>query len=69
MSKTHIGLADIFAARKRIASTIQHTAMVQSPSLTQMSGHPVYLKLEHRQTTGTAGGECCKKWCCGCFNG
>ncbi|MET3523246.1 hydroxyectoine utilization dehydratase EutB [Mesorhizobium abyssinicae] len=45
-------LADIRAARERIAGKVERTPTVQSQSLTDRIGHPVHLKLEHRQTTG-----------------
>lgn len=53
MNKSTIGLADIFSARKRIAGQIESTALVQSPSLSQSCGNDVFLKLEHRQITGS----------------
>lgn len=40
-------------ARQRIAGTILRTPVVPSQSLTQASGHPVHLKLEHLQKTGS----------------
>lgn len=46
--------ADAFIkARHRIAGTVLRTPAVLSPSLTQMCGAPVHLKLEHLQTTGS----------------
>ncbi|WP_292351508.1 hydroxyectoine utilization dehydratase EutB [Mesorhizobium sp.] len=45
-------LADIRAARERIAGKVERTPTVQSQSLTDRIGHPVHLKLEHHQTTG-----------------
>ena len=53
MSKQHIGLAEIFAARKRILGLVEETALVHSFSLSDSAGVPVYLKLEHRQITGS----------------
>ncbi|WP_189379575.1 MULTISPECIES: hydroxyectoine utilization dehydratase EutB [unclassified Mesorhizobium] len=47
-----ITLADIRAARERIAGKVERTPNVQSQSLTDRIGHPVHLKLEHHQTTG-----------------
>lgn len=46
-------LADFEAARARIASLIDRTAMAASASLTEHCGVPVLLKLEHRQVTGS----------------
>lgn len=48
-----ITLSDIQAARQRIAGKIAPTATVLSASLSEISGAPVFLKLEHRQTTGS----------------
>ncbi|TGQ29257.1 hydroxyectoine utilization dehydratase EutB [Mesorhizobium sp. M4B.F.Ca.ET.190.01.1.1] len=45
-------LADIRAARERIADKVERTPTVQSPSLTDRVGQPIHLKLEHHQTTG-----------------
>lgn len=49
---TQISLPDIRAARERIADKIERTPTVPSRSLSQHLDAPVYLKLEHRQTTG-----------------
>jgi len=48
-----VTLADIKAARQRIAGKIAPTPTVPSLSLTEIAGAPVFLKLEHRQTTGS----------------
>lgn len=48
-----LGLDDVLAARRRIVGRVRRTAMVASDSLTECAGAPVYLKLEHRQTTGS----------------
>ncbi|MER9951352.1 hydroxyectoine utilization dehydratase EutB [Mesorhizobium sp. M0047] len=48
-----IALADIRIARERIANKIERTPTVLSHSLSERCGVPVYLKLEHRQTTGS----------------
>lgn len=46
--------ADAFdEARHRVAGTVLRTPAVPSPSLAQMCGAPVHLKLEHLQTTGS----------------
>ncbi len=47
-----IGLAEIEAARERIAGRVRRTFCDPSPSLTERAGHPVWLKLEHQQITG-----------------
>jgi threonine dehydratase len=48
-----VTLNDIQAARQRIADKIERTATVRSASLSEITGAPVFLKLEHRQTTGS----------------
>jgi threonine dehydratase len=48
-----VTLNDIQAARLRIADKIEQTATVSSVSLSEIAGAPVFLKLEHRQTTGS----------------
>jgi threonine dehydratase len=53
MTTNDITIADIRAARQRIAARIERTPTVLSPSLSGYLGAPVYLKLEHRQTTGS----------------
>jgi threonine dehydratase len=53
MAKASINLAAIEAACVRIGSTIHRTRMEQSASLTQTTGVPVHLKLEHQQRTGS----------------
>ncbi|MER8366386.1 hydroxyectoine utilization dehydratase EutB [Mesorhizobium sp. M0991] len=52
MTTSRISLADIRAARQRIAGKVERTPTVTSRSLSQHLGAAVYLKLEHRQTTG-----------------
>lgn len=47
-----VSLADILAARKRIAGRIVETPMMRDVGLERRCGVPVYLKLEHHQTTG-----------------
>lgn len=46
-----IGLADINAARTAIAGMIRRTPLDPSPSLSEMAGVRVFLKLEHQQIT------------------
>ncbi|BCG89882.1 hydroxyectoine utilization dehydratase EutB [Mesorhizobium sp. 113-3-9] len=48
-----VSLSDIHAARERIRNKVERTPTVTSQSLTERFGVPVYLKLEHRQTTGS----------------
>lgn len=48
-----VPLAAIEQARRRIAGQVLRTPTRLSPSLTERSGVPVYLKLENRQTTGS----------------
>ncbi|TJV42537.1 MAG: hydroxyectoine utilization dehydratase EutB [Mesorhizobium sp.] len=48
-----VTLADIRAARERIAGKVERTATVRSPGLSEQLGVPVHLKLEHRQITGS----------------
>ena len=46
--------ADAFhQAQTRIRGRIRPTPLAHSPSLTEMAGAPVYLKLEHHQNTGS----------------
>jgi threonine dehydratase len=45
--------SDIEAARARIAGKVERTSTLPSPSLSELCGVPVHLKLEHRQTTGS----------------
>ncbi|MER9967325.1 hydroxyectoine utilization dehydratase EutB [Mesorhizobium sp. M0060] len=52
MTASQISLSDIHAARERIAGKVERTLTVTSRSLSYHLGAPVYLKLEHRQTTG-----------------
>ncbi len=47
-----IGLEEIEAARGRIAGRVRRTFCDASPSLSEQTGYPVWLKLEHQQITG-----------------
>ncbi len=47
-----IGLEEIEAARDRIEGRVRRTFCDPSPSLSELVGHPVWLKLEHQQITG-----------------
>ncbi len=53
MSVDKITLDKIETARKNISSTIHPTPIIESLSLSQMCGTPVFLKLEHQQLTGS----------------
>jgi threonine dehydratase len=48
-----VTLQDIEAARQRIAGKVERTPAVASHSLSEITGVPVHLKLEHRQITGS----------------
>lgn len=48
-----VTLQDIIDAGRRIEGRIERTATLLSPSLSRQLGHPVHLKLESRQTTGS----------------
>jgi threonine dehydratase len=48
-----IGLPQIEAARTRIAETIRPTPVDASPTLSELTGVPVWLKCEHHQHTGS----------------
>ena len=47
-----VDIADIHAARDRIAGLVRLTPVKPSPSLSALAGGPVWLKCEHRQETG-----------------
>lgn len=49
---TAITLADIHAARRRIAGVAARTPLIPSPALSRVAGAQVYLKLENLQPTG-----------------
>lgn len=48
-----VGIAEIEAARGRIAGTVRATPVEVSQSLGEIAGVPVWLKLEHQQRTGS----------------
>ena len=48
-----ITIDDIERAKETIASTIRPTPVNPSPSLSELAGAPVFLKLEHHQVTGS----------------
>lgn len=50
--KNSVALRDIWKARHRIATIIRRTPLVYSPSLSDLTGSSVYLKLENLQDTG-----------------
>jgi threonine dehydratase len=47
-----IGPSEIEAARDRIRGHVRRTFCDPSPSLSELAGQPVWLKLEHQQITG-----------------
>ncbi|SOE16496.1 threonine dehydratase [Hoeflea halophila] len=53
MTRTFVDLNEIERARAAIAATVRMTAVNVSPSLSDLSGVPVHLKLEHTQLTGS----------------
>jgi threonine dehydratase len=53
MSTDRVTLEDIEAARERIAGKVVRTPVVASPTLSERTGVPIHLKMEHRQTTGS----------------
>jgi threonine dehydratase len=48
-----VTLADIYAARERVAPVIQVTALDRSDTLSRLIGRPVLLKAEYAQRTGS----------------
>ncbi len=50
---SHVGIDRIESARDRIAGLIRHTPVEASASLSRIAGHPVHLKFEHQQFTGS----------------
>ncbi len=53
MNTNAITIDDIKAARQRLADYIRYTPVAESPSLTQLTKQPIYLKLEHQQITSS----------------
>lgn len=53
MLEPFVDLQEIVEARNAIAATIRPTPVNASPSLSDLSGVPVHLKLEHMQITGS----------------
>lgn len=53
MAVNLVTIADIEKAREAIAGKVVRTPMVQSVALSDRMAVPVWLKLEHRQTTGS----------------
>ncbi|TIP13316.1 hydroxyectoine utilization dehydratase EutB [Mesorhizobium sp.] len=53
MTANDVTLSGIRAARERVAGKVERTPTVPSPSLSGHLGVAVYLKFEHRQTTGS----------------
>ncbi|MBC2885219.1 hydroxyectoine utilization dehydratase EutB [Ochrobactrum sp. CM-21-5] len=48
-----IGLVEIEEARDRLKGHVERTPLVRSESLSKLTRHPVFLKLENRQPTGS----------------
>jgi len=48
-----VGLDEIEQARMAIAGTVRQTSVNLSPTLSDLLGRPVHLKLEHTQVTGS----------------
>lgn len=48
-----IAFTDILEARRRIAGRVLRTTMRRASELERLAGVPVFLKCEHRQTTGS----------------
>ena len=48
-----IGLADVLAARERVRGHVYESPCARSETLSRMTGHEVYLKLENLQMTGS----------------
>ena len=53
MSAPFVTLAEIEAARDRTAGHVRRSFLDRSPTLSRRLGHPVHLKLEHQQITGS----------------
>ena len=53
LMEQRLTLADVYAARRRIAGRVVRTPLVPSPRLSELAGVDVHLKLEHRQATGS----------------
>ncbi|MGH7006597.1 MAG: pyridoxal-phosphate dependent enzyme, partial [Alphaproteobacteria bacterium] len=53
MADASVTIADIESARDALQGKVVRTPTIQSVSLSEKIGVPVYLKLEHRQTTGS----------------
>ncbi|MBX5168455.1 hydroxyectoine utilization dehydratase EutB [Rhizobium sp. NZLR1b] len=53
VSALSVTLEDIRAAARRITGRVLATPIVQSASLGEIAGTPIWLKLEHYQTTGS----------------
>jgi threonine dehydratase len=52
-AQSFVSLDDIRCAATRIAGRVLRTPMMRSAALEEVAGVPVYLKLEHHQTTGS----------------
>lgn len=48
-----VTIDDVFAARLRIAPVVARTPLARSETLSAVASHPVYLKKDHHQPTGS----------------
>ncbi|MDR6635133.1 threonine dehydratase [Phyllobacterium sp. 1468] len=53
MTNKLVTIVEIVRARQALAGKVARTPTINSVSLSEMTGLPVFLKLEHRQTTGS----------------
>ena len=53
MSTPTVDIDDILAARERLGDSIRRTPMLRKQSLDEFVGHPVHIKCEHLQRTGS----------------
>ncbi|WP_156291506.1 hydroxyectoine utilization dehydratase EutB [Oceanobacillus salinisoli] len=53
MKRKAVNLQDVWKARSRIAPIVQHTPLMFSEELSQLTGKSVYLKLENLNTTNS----------------
>ena len=53
MNADAITIDHIQAARQRLADYIRYTSVTESPSLSELTKQPIYLKLEHQQITSS----------------
>src|SRR5665213_2440574 len=53
MTPLAIGLSDIVAARERLRGQVYYSPCARSETLSKLTGHEVFLKLENLQMTGS----------------